>query len=318
MCIATENPGMTGVHTPVLLEESLEALAIDPAGVYLDGTFGRGGHARALLAKLGAGGRLLGLDRDPQAVAAGADLARCDPRFTMEHAPISRLEEMTRRWGLFGRVNGLLLDLGVSSPQLDESDRGFSFLADGPLDMRMDTSRGRTAAQWLAQAEETEIAEVLREYGEERYAGRIARAIVYARGEQPLVTTGALTQIVVAAVPGREPGKHPATRTFQAIRIHINWELDELRACLAAACGVLTAGGRLVVIGFHSLEDRIVKRFIRDEARGDCFPRGLPVTAREMHARLRAVGKPVRPSGAEVAANPRARSARMRVAERLA
>ncbi|MCB2262246.1 MAG: 16S rRNA (cytosine(1402)-N(4))-methyltransferase RsmH [Candidatus Thiosymbion ectosymbiont of Robbea hypermnestra] len=309
---------VTGIHTPVLLEESLASLAIDPDGIYLDGTFGRGGHARAILARLGAAGRLLGLDRDPQAVAAGAELAGCDPRFAMEHAPFSRLEEVTRRRGLCGQVSGLLLDLGVSSPQLEELDRGFGFLVDGPLDMRMDTSGGQTAAQWLMRAGEEEIVRVLREYGEERYAGRIARAIARARDERPVVTTRALERIVCAANPSREPGRHPATRTFQAIRIRVNRELEELRACLAGVCGLLSAGGRLVVISFHSLEDRIVKRFIRDEARGDRFPPGVPVTARETRARLRPVGKPVRPSAAEVAANPRARSARMRVAERLA
>ncbi len=296
----------------------MNALAIDPDGIYVDGTFGRGGHARALLARLGAAGSLLGLDRDPQAVAAGASLARRDPRFAMEHASISRLAEVARRRGLCGRVNGLLLDLGVSSPQLDEPDRGFSFSTDGPLDMRMDPSGGRTAAQWLAQAREEEIARVLRDYGEERYAKRIARAIVRARGERPIVTTYALAQIVAAANPSREPGRHPATRTFQAIRIHINRELEELRTCLAGVCELLTAGGRLVVISFHSLENRIVKRFIRNEARGDRFPRGVPVTEKETNARLRVVGRPVRPSVSEVAANPRARSALMRVAERLA
>lgn len=305
-------------HTPVLLEESLEALAIDPDGIYLDGTFGRGGHARALLAKLSAAGRLLALDRDPRAVAAGAALAQRDSRLTMEHASISRMEEVARRHGVFGRVSGLLLDLGVSSPQLDDPTRGFSFSADGPLDMRMDTSDGQTAAQWLAQAEESEIARVLRDYGEERFARRIARAILHARDDEPLLRTRALARIVARAVPSREPGKHPATRTFQAIRIDINRELEELRSCLAAVCGLLAAGGRLVVISFHSLEDRIVKRFIRDEARGDRLPSGIPVTAAQTHVRLRVIGKPVRPSDAEVEANPRARSALMRVAERLA
>lgn len=305
-------------HTPVLLEESLEALAIDPNGTYLDGTFGRGGHARALLARLGAAGSLLGLDRDPQAVAAGTALAHRDSRFAMEHASFSRVEEVARRRGLFGRVNGLLLDLGVSSPQLDDPGRGFSFSADGPLDMRMDTSGGQTAAQWLAQAKEVEIARILREYGEERFAGRIARAIRRARSEERILGTGALARIVASASPSREPGKHPATRTFQALRILINRELEELQACLASVCGLLAGGGRLVVISFHSLEDRIVKRFIREETRGDRFPRGVPMRARETNARLRPVGKPVRPSSAEVAANPRARSALMRVAERLA
>jgi 16S rRNA (cytosine1402-N4)-methyltransferase len=258
----------------------------------------------------------LALDRDPRAVAEGVVLARDDVRFAMEHAPISRMEEVARRHGAFGRVSGLLLDLGVSSPQLDEPDRGFSFSEDGPLDMRMDTSKGQTAAEWLSRAEEGEIARVLRDYGEERFAGRISRAIVRARTQAPIVTTCALAQIVACANPSREMGKHPATRTFQAIRIHINRELAELRACLAGVCGLLCTGGRLVVISFHSLEDRIVKRFIRDEARGERFPRGLPVTARETHPRLRPVGKLVRPSSAEVAANPRARSALMRVAER--
>jgi 16S rRNA (cytosine1402-N4)-methyltransferase len=303
-------------HTPVLLEESLEALAIDPDGIYLDGTFGGGGHARALLARLGASGRLLALDRDPRAVAEGAVLARGDARFAMEHAPISRMGEVARRYGVFGRVSGLLLDLGVSSTQLDNPERGFSFTADGPLDMRMDTSCGPTAAQWLSQAEEREIVRVLRDYGEERFAKRIARAILRARGEGPVARTRTLARIVASANPSREMGKHPATRTFQAIRIHINRELVELRAGLADVCGLLCAGGRLVVISFHSLEDRIVKRFIRDEARGEQFPRGLPLTARETSSRLRPVGRPVRPSSAEVAANPRARSALMRVAER--
>jgi 16S rRNA (cytosine1402-N4)-methyltransferase len=304
-------------HTPVLLEESLDALAINPGGTYLDGTFGRGGHSRALLSRLGPAGHLLALDRDPSAVAVGGALGRRDPRFSMDHAAFSQLEEVARRRGVFGRVDGLLLDLGVSSPQLDEPGRGFSFSFDGPLDMRMDTSGGQSAAQWLAKAKEADLARVLREFGEERFAGRIARAIVSARNEGPVVTTRALADIVAAASPTREPGKHPATRTFQAIRIQVNGELDEVRACLSSVCGLLAADGRLVVISFHSLEDRIVKRFIRDEARGERFPLGVPVTAREINARLRAVGKPVRPSDVEIEANPRARSAVMRVAERL-
>jgi 16S rRNA (cytosine1402-N4)-methyltransferase len=304
-------------HTPVLLEESLEALAIDPDGIYLDGTFGRGGHARALLARLGASGSLFALDRDPQALAVGAVLARRDPRFVIEHASFSRVGEVARRHGFFGRVNGVLLDLGVSSPQLDDPTRGFSFNADGPLDMRMDTGSGQTAAQWLGQAKESEIARVLRDYGEERFAGRIAHAIVRARGRRPVVSTRELAEIVAAASPRRERGKHPATRTFQAIRIHVNGELEELRACLAAVCGLLAAGGRLVAISFHSLEDRIVKRFIRNEARGKQLPRAVPVTAQQTNVRLRPVGKPVRPSSAEIAVNPRARSALMRVAERV-
>jgi len=309
---------MTDVpHTPVLLEESLEALAVDPDGIYFDATFGRGGHARALLSRLGRGGRLLALDRDPAAVTVGMALAQKESRFSMEYAQFSKIEEVARRRGVFGRVSGLLLDLGVSSPQLDEPGRGFSFSADGPLDMRMDTREGQTAAQWLMRAKEGEIAAILREYGEERFARRIAHAIVRARHDGPVVTTGALADIVARACPTREPGKHPATRSFQAIRIHINRELEEVRACLASACGLLAVGGRLVVISFHSLEDRIVKRFIRDETRGERFPRGVPVTVKQMHARLRPVGRPVRPSNEEIERNPRARSAVMRVAERL-
>jgi 16S rRNA (cytosine1402-N4)-methyltransferase len=306
------------VHMPVLLEESLEALAIKPDGVYLDGTFGRGGHARALLARLGPAGRLLALDRDPDAAAAARQLADQDSRLTFELAPFSSLGEMVRRHGLAGKLDGLLLDIGVSSPQLDRSERGFSFSLDGPLDMRMDSSSGETAAQWLADAKEGEIARVLRELGEERFAGRIARAIVRARSESPISTTRRLAEVVAKASPSREPGKHPATRAFQAVRIHINRELEELRAALAEVCGLLASGGRLVVISFHSLEDRIVKRFIRDESRGQRFPKGVPVTVSETRGRLRPIGKAVRPSAEEVASNPRARSAVMRAAERLA
>jgi 16S rRNA (cytosine1402-N4)-methyltransferase len=306
------------VHTPVLLEESLQALAIKPDGFYLDGTFGRGGHARALLAKLGPAGRLLVLDRDPEAAAVARSLAAAEPRLAVEQAPFSAVGDVARRCGLFGRVDGLLLDLGVSSPQLDRPERGFSFASDGPLDMRMDNGSGETAAKWLSAAKEAEIARVLRELGEERFAGRIARALVRERAVAPIRTTRRLADIVAAASPSREPGKHPATRTFQAIRIHLNRELEELRTCLAVVCGLLATGGRLVVISFHSLEDRIVKRFIRDEARGERFPRGVPVTFRESRARLRPIGKPIRPSQREVAANPRARSAVMRAAERIA
>jgi 16S rRNA (cytosine1402-N4)-methyltransferase len=309
---------MSGVfHTPVLLEESLEALAIKPDGVYLDGTYGRGGHAGALLDRLGPHGRLLALDRDPEAVAAARQLGRREPRLIVEYAPFSRVGEIVRRHGLLGALDGLLLDLGVSSPQLDLPVRGFSFSAEGPLDMRMDTQTGETAAQWLGRASEDEIGRVLRDYGEERHARRIARAIVRARAKALPSTTRQLAALIAAASPSREPGRHPATRSFQAIRIHINRELDELRACLGAVCELLAVGGRLVVISFHSLEDRIVKRFIREEERGRQFPRGVPIMAQQTHARLRAVGKAVRPTPQEVAANPRARSAVMRVAERL-
>lgn len=295
----------------------MEALALRPDGLYLDGTFGRGGHSRAILARLGPAGRLLGIDRDPEAVAAGAALAAQDPRFTMVRAGFAEVAAVAEREGLTGRIDGLLLDLGVSSPQLDDPARGFSFSADGPLDMRMDPQAGQSAAQWLAQAGEGEIAQVLRDLGEERFAGRIARAIARARLLDPILTTRALAALCEAAVPTREPGKHPATRTFQAIRIHLNRELDELAACLAQVCDLLAVGGRLAVVSFHSLEDRIVKRFIRDQARGEQFPRGVPVTANLSHPRLRPIGKAIHASPKEVAANPRARSAVLRVAERL-
>jgi 16S rRNA (cytosine1402-N4)-methyltransferase len=304
-------------HRPVLLEECVEALAVRPDGCYVDGTFGRGGHSRAILARLGPAGRLLGLDRDPEALAAGQELADQDPRFSMERGRFAELGAVAERAGLSGRIHGILLDIGVSSPQIDDPARGFSFSADGPLDMRMDPDSGESAAEWLAVASEAEIARVLRELGEERFAGRIARALVQARLRGPIRSTRALATLCEAAVPTREPGKHPATRSFQAIRIHINRELEELATCLAQVCDLLAAGGRLAVISFHSLEDRIVKRFIRDQARGERFPRGVPVTAAEAHPRLRPIGRAIHASTAEVAANPRSRSAVLRVAERL-
>ncbi len=295
----------------------MTALALRPDGVYLDCTFGRGGHSRAILARLGATGRLVGLDRDPQAVAVGQSLADQDPRFTMVRVGFSQAAAIAGAQGLAGRVDGLLLDLGVSSPQIDDPSRGFSFSADGPLDMRMDPDAGESAAQWLGHASEREIAKVLHDLGEERFASRIARAIHKARLDAPILSTRALAALCEAAVPTREPGKHPATRTFQAIRIYLNHELDELAACLAQACDLLAAGGRLAVISFHSLEDRIVKRFIRDQARGEQFPRGVPVTADRSSPKLRPIGKAIHAAPLEVAANPRARSAVLRVAERL-
>lgn len=295
----------------------MTALALRPDGVYLDCTFGRGGHSRAILRRLGAAGRLVGLDRDPQAVAVGEALARQDERFTIVRAGFSQVATVAGVHGLTGRIDGLLLDLGVSSPQLDDPSRGFSFSADGPLDMRMDPEAGESASQWLGHASEAEIATVLRNLGEERFAGRIARAIHKARQDGPILTTRALAALCEASVPTREPGKHPATRTFQAIRIYLNRELDELTACLGQVCELFALGGRLVVISFHSLEDRIVKRFIRDQARGEQFPRGVPVTADQSKPRLRPIGKPIHASPPEVAANPRARSAVLRVAERL-
>ncbi len=305
---------MTG-HVTVLLEEAVEALAIKPDGVYIDATFGRGGHSRAILSRLSSMGRLLALDRDPQAVAAAEAIN--DPRFSLAHRPFSEIGEAWRAAGL-GMVDGVLFDLGVSSPQLDDGERGFSFRYDAPLDMRMDTTRGETAAEWLARAEVREITEVLRDYGEERFAFQIAKKVVAARGEQPVVTTGQFAALVRAAVRTREPGQDPATRSFQAVRIHINQELGELALSLPQTLGLLRPGGRLVVIAFHSLEDRIVKRFLRDAATPDSLPKAVPLRASDLPpASLCLVGKPRKAPPAEVAANPRARSAVMRVAEKL-
>jgi 16S rRNA (cytosine1402-N4)-methyltransferase len=309
---------MHPTHLSVLLRPSVEGLNIDPAGIYLDGTFGRGGHSRLILEALGDEGRLIAVDRDPQAVACGERMSAEDPRFTIVHGSFAMLGEVAQQIGVMGQVKGILLDLGVSSPQLDQAERGFSFAKDGPLDMRMDTTQGESAAQWLARAEANEIAEVLKAYGEERHARRIARAIVEARAEAPVSTTGRLAQLISRANPSREKGKHPATRSFQAIRIHINGELEALRGCLAQVLEILAPGGRLAVISFHSLEDRIVKRFMRDQAKGDSFPPGVPVRQDQLRPRLRLVGKAIHPDAAEVEANPRARSAVLRVAERLA
>ncbi len=308
----------TREHIPVLLGESMRALGVKADGVYVDATFGRGGHARAILARLGPAGRLLALDRDPEAVALGAELAGADPRFSIARARFSAAPAVAERAGLRGRVSGLLADLGVSSPQLDNARRGFSFGADGPLDMRMDPDTGRSAADWLAMADERAIAQVLKDYGEERFARRIARTIGETRRTRPIRTTGQLAALCERAVPTREPGKHPATRTFQALRIQVNAELDELRALLAGACDLLAAGGRLVVISFHSLEDRIVKGFIRDERHGAGLPKGVPVTDDQVPRRFKPIGGAVRPGADEVRANPRARSAALRAAERLA
>jgi len=301
-------------HITVLLEEAVDALAVRAEGVYVDGTFGRGGHSRAILDRLGPSGRLVAFDRDPRAVAAAAAIN--DSRFTIVHEPFSALARVLGDLGL-PAVDGVLLDLGVSSPQLDEAERGMSFRFDAPLDMRMDTSRGHTAAQWLAEASVGQITEVLRDYGEERFAHAIAKALVAARAGQPVATTGQLAALVEKAVRTREPGQHPATRTFQALRILVNQELEELSLVLPDCVERLRPGGRLVVISFHSLEDRIAKRFMRDASRPPQLPSRLPLRASELpQPRLALVGKPVRPSEAEVAANPRSRSAVMRVAER--
>ena len=304
------------MHQTVLLREAVEALVTSPAGFYVDGTFGRGGHSRHLLQQLNADGRVLGVDKDPTAEATALELAANEPRFQFFHGSFAELPGQLRRMGV-GAVDGILLDLGVSSPQLDDGERGFSFLQDGPLDMRMDTTRGETAAQWLSHAGVDEIALVLKEYGEERFSRRIAAAIVAARTEQPITSTGRLAQVVSEANPKWEKHKHPATRAFQAIRIKVNSELEDLQELLAAALDMLRVGGRLVVISFHSLEDRLVKRYMRDMARGEQFPIGVPVRDSALNRRMRLVGKAVRASDEEVAGNVRSRSAIMRVAEKI-
>ncbi len=305
-------------HVPVLFDEALKALNISASGVYVDGTFGRGGHSGAILRQLSGDGRLLAIDKDPQAVAYAEKTFGKDERFLIKHGSFAMLKQLAQQSGVAGKVNGILLDLGVSSPQLDDSARGFSFLRDGPLDMRMDTTSGVSAAEWLASADGKEIARVLKDFGDERFARRIANAIVDARQEGLITTTGQLAAIIERACPTKEREKHPATRSFQAIRIYINKELEDLRQCLEQSLDVLAHGGRLAVVSFHSLEDRIVKRFIRDCERGDDFPADLPVTQEQMRPKMRSVGKAIYPSDAEIASNPRARSAVLRVAERIA
>jgi 16S rRNA (cytosine1402-N4)-methyltransferase len=301
---------LTCTHTTVLLQEAVDALVHDPQGQYVDGTFGRGGHARAILARLGPHGRLCAFDQDPQAVHSAQDLLQ-DPRFSIRHVPFSSL----RDWPA-ASLSGVLLDIGVSSPQIDQAERGFSFRHDGPLDMRMDPTRGRSVHQWLVTASQEEIAGVIRDHGEERFAVQIAKAIVARREERGApASTAELAQLVAGTVKTREPGQDPATRTFQAFRIHINAELEELQQALEASIHALQPGGRLVVISFHSLEDRIVKQFIARHSR-EVVDRRLPF-APEQALHLKALGR-VRASAAEVAANPRSRSAIMRVAERTA
>jgi len=297
-------------HVPVLLEEAVSALNVREDKTYVDGTFGRGGHSKAILARVGVRGRLLAFDQDP---AAHADRALEDPRLELIHARFSTMTQALAARGI-RHVAGVLLDIGVSSPQLEEPARGFSFMRDGPLDMRMDTTRGETAAEWLGRADEKEIREVIFEYGEERFAKQIAAAIVAAR---PVGTTRQLAEIVGRAVRTREPGQHPATRTFQALRIHVNQELEELEMTLPQAAALLEPGGRLAVVSFHSLEDRVVKNFIRARSTADTFPKGVPVRAADLPTpQLRAVGKAIKASDDEVRRNPRARSAVLRVAEK--
>ena len=305
-------------HQTVLLEETVDGVLSDAEGVYVDGTFGRGGHSRLLLSKLSANARVIGIDKDPQAVAEGQQLAQSDKRFTMLQGSFADLRELLKSADITDSLSGVLLDLGVSSPQLDQAERGFSFLKDGALDMRMNPAQGESAQQWVMRAEENEIARVLKEYGEERFAKRIARAIVAARIETPITTTLQLARIVAEANPAWEKGKHPATRAFQAVRIHINNELGDLEQLLDDVLDLLAIGGRLAVISFHSLEDRIVKRFIRQQVRGDDLPAYIPVQSSELNVRMRAIGKAVQPSDAEVEINPRARSAVLRVAQKTA
>ena len=300
-------------HVPVLLEEAVDALRVRESETYVDGTFGRGGHSKAILARLGVRGRLLAFDQDPAAVSSGA---LEDPRLELIHARFSTMKEALAARGI-QEVAGVLLDIGTSSPQLDDAARGFSFMRDGPLDMRMDTSRGQTAADFVNRAEESALKEVISVYGEERFAKPVAAAIVAARAIGPIRTTHELAAIVARAVRTREPGQHPATRTFQALRIHVNQELEELEVTLPQAADLLKPGGRLAVVSFHSLEDRIVKNFIRSRSTADQLPRGVPVRARDLpRPQLTAVGRAVKPTEAEVQRNPRARSAVLRVAEK--
>ena len=302
-------------HTTVLLHEAVEALQIKPQGIYVDGTFGRGGHSRLILQQLGPQGRLIALDKDLAAIAAGEEIK--DARFQLVHSGFEALSSVLRNLSV-DKVDGVLLDLGVSSPQLDDAERGFSFRFDAPLDMRMDTSRGQTAAEWLAIVDESLLTEVISEYGEERFAKQVARALVAARKEAAINTTKQLSEVVAKVVRTREPGKNPATRTFQAIRIYINRELEELTHILPQCVDSLKPGGRLAVISFHSLEDRIVKRFMRDAAQGDKMPKGLPIRAEDIpQGKLKLIGKAVQAGAAELERNPRARSAVLRVAERL-
>lgn len=305
-------------HISVLLDECIEALAIKPGGIYIDATFGRGGHSAHILDALGDDGQLIAFDRDPQAIQAAERFAE-DKRFRIIHAPFGNMAEEVESLGLTGKIDGVLMDLGVSSPQLDDAERGFSFLRDGPLDMRMDTSKGQSAADWLAHAEEQDITQVIKEFGEEKFGKRIAHAIVNKRKETPITRTAQLATIIDQAVPVKDKYKHPATRAFQGIRIYINAELEQLRVGLKAATQVLAKEGRLAVISFHSLEDRLVKRFIKDQSKGKVVPHNMPITQAEIDADkvLKALGRAIKPSEEEVMNNVRSRSSVLRVAEKL-
>ncbi len=304
-------------HVTVLLQEAVDALITNPSGFYVDGTFGRGGHSALVLENLASEGRLLGIDKDLAAIAVANKRFADEKRFEIAHGSFAELASLIEARGMAGKVDGVLLDLGVSSPQLDEAERGFSFQNDGPLDMRMDQTRGQSAADWVNTAAEEDIAFVLKEFGEERFAKRMARALVTERQKNPFTRTKHLAEVIKEANPAWEKGKHPATRAFQAIRIHVNNELTDLDAVLEQALSVLAVGGRLVVISFHSLEDRVVKRFIRRQELGDPVPRGLPIRDEQLNKRMRSCGKAIKASDGEVDINVRSRSAIMRVAEKI-
>jgi len=303
-------------HQAVLLKEALESLNIRPSGIYIDATFGRGGHSRAILQQLNEDGLLIAFDQDPEAVAFAKQQFADEPRLKIEHCNFNQVADVVEQYGLTEKIDGVLMDLGVSSPQLDDAERGFSFLRSGPLDMRMDTSQGETARQWLARVKLADLINVLKKYGEEKFARRIATAIVETREQREITETGDLAEIISNAIPVKEKHKHPATRSFQAIRIHLNEELQAVEQGLKAAIKVLAKGGRLSVISFHSLEDRIVKRFMRDVSSRPRLPAGLPVMEADIEVPYRLVGKPVTASAEELDVNPRARSARLRVLER--
>ena len=311
-------------HIPVLLHESVQGLKIKPQGVYIDGTFGRGGHSRAILECLGPEGRLIALDRDLTALAVGEQLAASDPRFSIIHTKFSALAEVVASLDLVGKIDGILLDIGVSSPQLDDAARGFSFDKDGPLDMRMDQSAEKSAATVIATYDERELAQIFKNYGEERFASKVARAIVRRREQEPFTTTKDLAQVIAAAIPGKPGPKHKATRCFQALRIEVNGELEELKSALQGAVTVLAPQGRLCVITFHSLEDRIVKTFMREQSQGEKVPANVPLTQEALEqlrlqtATLNLVGSGQKSQESEVLENARSRSATLRVAERLA
>lgn len=304
-------------HEPVMVNECIEGLAIKPSGYYIDATYGRGGHSQNILCQLNADGRLLVIDQDPEAIEDAENKFKNNDQVTIQHSSFSYLQNIVKEHDWLKKVNGILIDLGVSSPQLDNSERGFSFQHDGPLDMRMDPSSGIPASEWIASAEEKEIIHVLKFYGEERFAKRIAAAIVRERAIKPIATTVQLANIIQEASPSREVGKHPATRSFQAIRIFINGEMDALTSVLEQSLEVLALEGRLVVIGFHSLEDRVVKQFMAKESSGDPYPSDLPIQAKDIKHRLKVIKKKIRPSKTEVQENRRARSAILRVAEKI-